>query len=101
MRHPYLVQELLQHLLLVASLGLGFLDLLVHDLDGHSLVRDSIDAHLNPEWRDSYFENLPVPSLKTTRYFSSMRGHSYRYSFGSSRMLFIYNNFWYKFVIIR
>ena len=100
-RHPYLVQELLQHLLLVASLCLGFFDLLVHYLDGHSLVSDNIDAHLNSELQDSYFENLPVPSLKTTRYFSSMRGHSYRYSFGSSRMLFIYNNFWYKFVIIR
>jgi len=79
MRHPYLVQELLQHLLLVASLGLGFFDLLVHDLDGHSLVSDDIDAHLNSELPDSYFENLPVPSLKTTRYFSSMRGHSSKY----------------------
>ena len=88
-RHPHLVQKLFEGLKFVPPLAFSLLYLLVHYLDGHALVRQHIDSHFNSDLRQWYFENLPEPSLKTTRYFSSITGHRSKYSWGRSRMQFI------------
>jgi hypothetical protein len=89
MRHLHLVQKLLEGLQLVPSFALCLLDLLVHYLDGHTFIGHHINRHLHPVLTHKYFEKRPDPSLKTTRYFSSITGHRSRYYCGSSRIQFI------------
>lgn len=88
-RHADLVQENLEDALLLRAFVRGLVDAVVHDLDGHALVGGQVDGQFDPEWWEGYCENRPKPSLKRTRYFSSMIGHSSMYSLGSSRRQFI------------
>ena len=47
MWHLHLIQEHRQYLLFVCTLPLSFLDLLIHYLDGDSLLGLNIDGHFN------------------------------------------------------
>ena len=99
--HLDLVEESLEDLLLIAAFAVGLADLLVHDLDGNTLVGQHIHRHLDSTSTHAYLLKRPRPNLNITRYFSSITGHWSRYSCGSSRIKFIcIINFGIKFVII-
>lgn len=87
--HANLIKKHFEDFLFVAALAFSFFYLLVHNLDGDSLVGLQIDSHLHPSLATKYLLKRPVPSLNTTRYFSSIIGQRSRYSWGSSRIPFI------------
>ena len=91
-----LVEEEFNHFIVGGVIGFWVVERVVHDLDGDSLIGGQFDAQLHPALLREYLENRPKPSLKRTRYLSSMTGQRSRYSLGSSRVQVIDNKFGIK-----